>query len=164
VALHPCGDGSVSALVAMLLALWSLGQAVERGRSGPYLLAVYFGGTLVGGGVYFGLGQAASELARLPLNVPAGGLAACTVVAWRVARQRDVKLRGKLAKLVGGMRAEREFPVARLIALGGWLVVGTVFFFHGEGATGWLLAAGAGALVSWGLDTTRSGEQRVPEE
>lgn len=135
IVLHAVGAGSYIVLAATLLGIWLLGRRVERRFGTARLLISYVLATLASGAVYFGFAQAASELSIYLLCVPVGALA-----AWVVAARRG--LRDEFAPLVA-----RRYSVAQVAVLGAAVVAGLVFFFQGERATAWLLAAAAGGLT-----------------
>ncbi len=154
IVLHMFG-GTVATLVGVLAAIGGFGWVIARCRSGPRLLGLHLLGTLVGGGVFFCFALGASDLATVPLTVPVGGLAACAVAAWRCARlhTRPASRRGFPDSAGAGVSMRHGDRTARIIAIVAWGVAGVVFFFGAAGATGWLLAAGAGAAIEFGLET-----------
>lgn len=136
IVLHPLGTRHPIVLAALLAGLWLLGKRLESRLATSRLLCLYAGGNALAGAAYFGFAQLAPDLAGLGLAVPAGGFAAWTVAARELLSDRAVSLLG------------RSFTAGRLALTVGMLIVAVVFFFGEQAATGWLLAAGCGA-VAW---------------
>lgn len=143
--LHPIGSGSVLTLVFVVYVIWVLGGRLETRFGTGRLLGLYVLGTVIAGAVYFGFAQVAPDLARYPLEMPAGALAAWTLGVWRNFSDQMVSVFGRLV------------TVARATAIGAAIVAGLVFFRGGPGATGWLLAAAAGSLAWPTLNVVQGG-------
>jgi len=135
IVLYPIGGGSALTLPFVVCAIWVLGRRLETRIGAGRLLLLYFVGTIIAGGVYFGFAQVAPDLASYALAMPAGALAAWVLAARRNLCDEMVSVFGRLV------------TAARATTIGAAIVAVWIFFWNGPEATGWLIAAAAGSLA-----------------
>jgi membrane associated rhomboid family serine protease len=80
--LHPWTSASLFSVVLTLVVIWTLAARVEARYGAGRMLALYVGGNTVAGGVYFVIARLAPQLADIPLDYPAGAMAAWCFAVW----------------------------------------------------------------------------------
>ncbi|MEW6249522.1 MAG: rhomboid family intramembrane serine protease [Planctomycetota bacterium] len=133
---HPFANTSILSAIFVVLAIWSLAGRAERRMGMKSVLALYVLGNLVAGALYYGLAVGIPWLARLPLDYPAGALAALLAACWNELRYQPTQVLGRVTS------AGKVYLVCAAIVLGLALVVG------GIGALAWIVASLSGAVAA----------------
>jgi len=133
---HPLMTARLFSIVFVLLALWSLGGAVEPRLGRARFIGLYLAGNLLAGGAYLGIARTLPALAAAPLDYPVGALAGLCLTAWRALRHEPAVVFG------------RTTTAGKVYAVCGGIVAALVVAQYRQGAVAWLSAAATGAGVA----------------
>jgi len=133
--LHPIAAQSFAPFLVTVFTIWTLGARIESRWGGVRMLGYYLTGNVIAGAVYFGVANMAPGMAGVPLVMPAGGLIAWVLAAWREIDDEMVSIFGNLTSL------------GKAAGIGALIVLGFVAVRYSLGGFGWVLAAAAGGAA-----------------